>query len=177
MQPLQLLTTFFFLLIALFLKEVVTRLTRPLFPTRFPREIRYFDFVRNTLFSFVSNNILRIIVFPLVYGISHIWWLWWIWTYFESFDKIVVLDFFSFLGHFWLMLFIAISVFVTYWVFGLLSLVYYGHARAQGKEMPYNDKDYTPKSRDQQKKYWCYYRLLPWSVLFILTLHLWYFLL
>jgi len=167
MQPQALLSASFFLFIALFLREVVVRMTRLLPQTE---ELRYFDFVRNTLFSCVRNEVFRIVVFSLVYGISNIPWLLWVWIYFESLDKIVVLDFPYFLVHFWLMLFIAFSVFVMYWVFGLVSLGYYECARVQGKKMTYSYETYRSEARNKQRWDWRYYRLRPWFILFLITL-------
>ena len=165
MQEEELLTTFFLMLVAVFLQELARRITAQL--SRAKARITYLDFVKDTLF-FRLPVTLRIILFPVIYSGISVLWLLWVWVYIKDvIPKISFLNFWFFLLHFWLMFFIALTVFVPYWILGWFSLYLHEKCIQNEKQTPYSEEEFCSEDRNTQRKHFLEYRIQPWFCLFI----------
>jgi len=179
----ELYVTFLLLLVALFLQELARRITQPLSKLGI---INYFDFVRKTILyphlqketlPFQTMNIF--VFFTVIEMPFYMLWLAPVWLFAMTIPKVPIpeanaLNFLYFILQFWVMFFIAVSVFLPYWSLGWLAFWKYERRDHKHQGVPYaelfNSKE-AKDGRDFHKRHFAL-RVSSWFAFFVLTLSL-----
>jgi len=131
-------------------------------------KITYFDLVVNVLFAKFSSK-LRILSAIGPFLLCYFFWTYIVFGYFNFINNLSHLGWIGFSFQLWIMLFIASSVFVPYWILGWWALIHLEKQRKKKQEI-YSQESISTEAINYHKKHLIKYRTMPWIAFLVITI-------